>query len=436
MKKSIRKMLALAVALVMILMCAAASADTVYIKMNMDGNTMKALLPASTVPEQALDAVVKLVSALGIKVVTVPDGVEIGLDLNGKEAVTAGIGATEDGLTVVSTLIPNYVLTVKQETLEQLMKQAMEQVPGLQAMMSGDLPEIPESLMTYIQNFVMAVSGAIVPGEAEQGTYEFEGYTFDTKVPVTVDMPAIAEALKTMVNDMANDEAVVGMIGNYTAMLGDSAPSFEDIKTGLEKAADNLPSTVTAEYYSSQEQPGVTYITGEAAYEGKEGPAYTFKALMTDAGLKFVLTETESDVDFLVDVTNDAIRLEIKQGEEVDVVITFTKEGEDPEVYTFSLYLNSETPVFTLTVSVAEGGERTLPTEAGEKTVLAFESLMSGEDSEALDGLQQDLISNGLTPLLQLLGTETPEIMMLITSAMSGGSTTAVPAEEAAPAGE
>ncbi len=433
MKKSIRKMLALAVALVMILMCAAASADTVYIKMNMDGDIMKAMLPAAGAPEGTLDAVVKLVSALGIKVVTVPDGLEIGLDLNGKEAVTAGIGATDDGLAVASTLIPNYVLTVKQETLEQLMKQAMEQVPGLQAMMSGDLPEIPESLMTYVQNFATAVSGAIVPGEAEQGAFEFEGYTFDTKVPVTVDMPVIAEALKTMVNDMANDEAVVGMIGNYTAAMGENAPSFEDIKTGLENAADNLPNTVTAEYYSSQEQPGVIYITGEAAYEGKEGPAYTFKALITADGGKFVVSETESGVEFILGIEGNAIRLEIKQGE-VDVVITFTKEGEDPEVYTFGLYLNSENPVFTLTVSVSEDGERTLPTEAGEKTVLAFESLMSGEDTEALNGLQQDLLTNGLTPLMQLLATEAPEIMTLITSAVSGGSMTAAPVEETVPA--
>ena len=434
MRKSIRKMLALAVALVMILMCAAASADTVYVKMNVDSETVNALLSASGMPEQTLatvGAVVKLLSALGIKVTTVSDGAEIGLDLNGTDAVKVGFAADDEGLALVSSLVPNYYLTVKKETVEQLMKQVMEQVPGLEAMLNGEMPEIPESLMTYIQNFAQALTAAVVPGEAEEGAFEFEGYTFDTKVPVTVNIPAIAEALKTMANDIANDEEVAEMIESYSGMVP-NVPSIEDIKAGLEQFADNLPDTAAADYYTSQEQPGVIYITGEAAYEGKETPAFTFKVLVVGSAVKVAVSVPESGLDFFLDIEGNGLRLEIKQGEQMDVVITFTMEGGDPEVYTVSLYLNSATPLFTLTVSVSGSGERTLPVEAGEKTVLALEEISA--DEEALNGLQQDLLTNGLTPLMQLLATEAPEIMTLITSAMYGGSTTAAPAEETVPA--
>ena len=72
-----RKLFALILALVMMLTCAAASANsTVDVKINADREQLKTVMQKSNSPEETIsvvDAVVALVNALGIKVASVED---------------------------------------------------------------------------------------------------------------------------------------------------------------------------------------------------------------------------------------------------------------------------------------------------------------------------------------------------------------------------
>ena len=123
MKKMIRKLAALMLALVMVLGCAAASATSVDVAVKVDGEAVKGLLGGFGMPEEMqapVDTIAGLLSALDVKVVTEPDGGEITLGLAGTEALKAGFASTEDGLAFVSTLIPNYILTIRRETASRV----------------------------------------------------------------------------------------------------------------------------------------------------------------------------------------------------------------------------------------------------------------------------------------------------------------------------
>ena len=110
MKKMIRKLAALALALVLVLGCAAASAVTVDVSLKVDSENAKTALGSLGMPEEqqaGLDAVAKLLSALGVKVTALTDGAEIALSLDGKEAVKAGFASAESGAAVVETTPPS-----------------------------------------------------------------------------------------------------------------------------------------------------------------------------------------------------------------------------------------------------------------------------------------------------------------------------------------
>lgn len=132
-----KKLLALLLALIMALGCAAASAETVYTKIAVNHDAAKALMAGFGMPEDQMgmvDPILAIVDALGIKVITVEDGAQIDLDFNGADALSLGCAMDGENITLVSTLFPSYVLTMKTETIGQMMQSFM---PGMAGGESG-----------------------------------------------------------------------------------------------------------------------------------------------------------------------------------------------------------------------------------------------------------------------------------------------------------
>ena len=94
----------------------------------------------------------------------------------------------------------------------------------------------------------------------ETGDYEFEGHTFDTMVPITVDMDAIADATKTMMDEIMADPAAMGMIQGFVQnSMQQSGQTFdaeafpEQMKAGFDEFIAHFPKTVTSEFYTNSD---------------------------------------------------------------------------------------------------------------------------------------------------------------------------------------
>lgn len=451
MKRSIRKMLALVLALAMMLSCATAFAGTITVKVSADRDALKEILQKASVPEDRLpmiDSVLALVNALDVKIITADDGKEVNLALNGEDLLTLGWQKADKVITLVSSLIPNYVLTLNEEAMGSMMgsfagggeggagsgMSGFSGFGGFSGMSGMDMSGIQKAMEPYMGPFIQACTAAVTPGEPVQGEYQFDGYNFDVMIPVDVNVPAMAEAYKTMMDGMMSDEAVISYIKQFAQMFGASADGFdpEKVKASAQVAAEHFPEKVDVEVYSSTADSS-TYVISKAFDKGKEEPSHTYTMLMKD-GKSGVVTYIGHDIGVNVGVIfgDGGLRVECKQGED-NYILDFKREDGDPTVYHCDLYiLNTDTPAISIDVTVSASGERTLPVEAGERTVLTLEDLMGG--GEAATGLMSDLMTNGIGTALPKLMQAVPEAGSLITMMMTPRQTT----EEApaAPAGE
>ena len=119
-----KKLFALILALLLALSCTSAFARTVYTKVTVDREQMGKLLAGFGIPEAQVsmaDPILSLVNALGVRVTTVQNGAQVDLDLNGKDALSLGLAMDGEGVGIVSTLFPNYYLTLSNDTIYQMM---------------------------------------------------------------------------------------------------------------------------------------------------------------------------------------------------------------------------------------------------------------------------------------------------------------------------
>ena len=422
-----KKLLALIVALMMALTCLSALADTVVTKVTVDRDVAKELLPGFGVPEEQLgmiDAVLAVVNALDVRVTSVADGAQIDIGLNDADALSLGFAADDAGATIVSTLFPNYALTIQNETIAQMMEQFMANMPdGGEGGAGGfDMAAMQEVFGGHIQKWMEACASAGQPGEPVPGEYEFEGLTFDTMVPVTVDMATITQATETLLNDLLADPAAMGMIkGMAQGMAQNSGEAlneetFEaDFKAGFEEWMSHFPDTVTAEVYTNEgDETGAFYMYAESAYEGEAEPFFTADMLYTDEqhmtmGYQMTIEDQTTEAGFSLDGSNMSMYFTMA---DVFFGLNITVDGAETifDVY----FMNTEQPLLSVSVEITEDGDRTLPVDAEGKTVLAIEDIMANGNGEAAQGLYADIQTNGLGALMSVAMQQVPELGTLM----------------------
>ena len=417
-----RKLFALILALVMMLTCAAASANsTVDVKINADREQLKTVMQKSNSPEETIsvvDAVVALVNALGIKVASVEDGAEIALSLNGEEALTLGFSADEEGAALVSSMFPNHYLTISKEMLKGL----MQSVPGVGSDAEGGVAggiaggmTLPESTQAYFNDFVQTCTAAIVPGEPVKGEYQFDGVNFDTQVPVNIDVPAIKEAFGKLTEQLTEDEAFMSMLQGY--MKGGNFDK-DKFKQSMNEFLDHFPEAVSAEYDANGEEKVPYYVCGRAGSEGAD-PVYEYTMLCKDEKTYTVsYMNHEKEIVAGVVITEGNVRVEVKQKEDT-FAVNFAYETGEPSKYVCDFFFGSDTPLATVTVTVSAEGQRTLEMSAEGKTTISMEDMQSGQG----DGVQTFMseIQNGLMTLITSVMQAVPESAPLIQSLFQGG---------------
>lgn len=395
------------------------AAQTTRVQLSVDRETAKTVLTAFGVQDEQMkiiDPALALLGSLGIRVTSIAGGFQVDLDLDGTEMLSLAGAGDDKALTLGSSLFPNYLISVSKETLQGMLQQFMPAMAaGGDTEGGANMNAAFEALMKHMAPLAESFQTAMVPGEAEQGTYEFDGFTFDTKVPMTVDVPAMAEAAKKALTDLLNDPEA--------AVLFQSVPNFnaEEILKGFEKgmAEENLPD-VTVEIYTNSDGSEAYYTISEATYKGKEEPSYRM-TMMNKGGGDGVIGFWAFDAQTIIGVnySSTGFMLDCTAGE-----LWFGLKAETGEGLALDIYvMETEKPLASLKITASAEGERTLSLDPEGKTLVTLEELMSGEASEAMTGLTAD-IQKTLIPLMSKIVKVAPDagnLLMMLVMPQGGG---------------
>ena len=407
-----KKLVSLLLALMLALFSVSALADQkVTVDFNLDKElaTAVASMSGSSEVSGAIDSVVGLVNAIQLNVVVGDNGAELSLDLeNGGHLATVGCVANESGLVVGSDVIPSYLLTVSPETIQQLVQQLTAQMPNLQNL---DLNALMNSLGQYVGKFTTALQGAIVPGTPETVTFAAEGYNFDTKTPVDVNIKAILEAAKTLVADVTNDAAIASVLQTID-QNGDVRQSLQQFQ---EMNLDELSMPdLKVDMYTSTADTGIFYLDGSAAPQGQD-PAFLFNLLGYGDGGKLTLTVPEGNQTITVSFGSNGFALEVNaNGMYAALKGEIKADGLKLDVY----FINTEKALATVDITVSNNGSMTLDLNPANKTVISVEDLQANKvDQTVMQGLAQEAQQKAISAMMALMAA-VPEAGSLLTTIM------------------
>ena len=429
-----KKLLALILALLLAVTCVPAFAQTVTTRVTVDREQARALISGFGVPEAQMamvDPVLSLVNALGVRVTTAEDGAQVDLDLNGADALSVGWASDDADVNIVSTLFPNYYLTLSNETIAQIMTQMAQNMPGAggEGGAGGfDMAAMQMVFGGYYQKWLAACTAAGIPGEPVEVKYEYENYVFDTMVPVTVDMEAITAATSELLSELLADPVAMSMLQGMAQGMAQSSgaaldpENFEaDFKAGFEDWMAHFPDAVNAEVYTvAGDESGVFFMNAESFREGEADPFFAAfmlyeNAQNMDMGFEMAMSDDQTQETATMKAgfaMKDAdMKLYLDMGG-MYCGLNMSVNGGDMTFDVF--FMNAESPLLTVALEIADGGDRTLPMDASGKTVTALEAIMADANGEAAQGLSGDIQANGLGALLGIVMQQVPEVAGLM----------------------
>ena len=392
---------------------AASAARTVYAQLSIDRDAARSVMAQSGMPEErisAMDPVLAVLSALGIRVTGADRGVQMDLDLKGTDILSLGGTVAEDGLLIGSTLFPDYLITVSAEALTGMMRQYLPMMPAVGNGEGGaDMTALAAQFSVYVRKYTEACAAAVTAGTPEKVDFDVEGCAFDTLTPMNVDTAAIAEATKALLSDLLQDGTVSGML--------QSVPGFraeERLKAAEEALSEENIPDVTADVYTSSEAAGSFYAVFEAAAKGAEDPACRAAVLSPGDGTGTVGIQVfESGVNISAAYSPDGVFMAYIS-EQAYYALSFGLE--DADTLRMEAYItDTEKPLAVLTVTSSGEGKRTLSLDPEGKTMVKPEDLTGGQSSEVSAGLTQEIMTN-LSALMMKAAGAVPEFGSLMTT--------------------
>lgn len=413
-----KKIFALMLALMMMLcgVSALAEAKTFTVKATVDQEALQNTLSLFGAPSDTanqINAVVALLNALGFKVVVADNAAQLDLDVNGQQLLSVGGAMNESGLAIASNLFPSYLLTVSQETIEQMMQQIMAQMPG--AGQNFNMEALMGKLMAPVSEFIGTVQTAVTPGEAEAVTFEVEGYTFDTKTPMNVDVNAIAEAEKKLVSDLLSDESLVEMLNAFGR--GQKIDPAQIIAQNNEAMSEEHLPNVTVDVYTSTADGSIFYAESLATYKDKTDPSYRFTMLnkgQSEGTIVFYVLDqdlaisiTYSANGFALEVTGNGAYFGLKASWE-------TWGSNNANVVLEVYFMDPAKALLKVEISITDGGEITLAMDPATQTVLSIEDIQNNKVDESVQqGFMSELQTNGM-PMITTIMMAVPEASSLL----------------------
>ena len=433
-----KKILALLLALVMALGCVGAFAEdtqsneitfelpafTLAFESTVDVDALLALMPMFGIDESTLgmmQTILPLLAETNGQLVFADNGVQIDIGIKGQNVLTVAGEQTEDGFALASDILPSYVLTLSNETIEQFIQQFTAQTED--AMANVDVEAIIENVTGYAMQFGAAVTEAVSYGEPEVGEFAFEDLeqTFNCRMPIIIDVEAIKAAMETLIGQIEADEQIGSLI--------ETVSSFGMPMDMGEETTVIFPDEVTVYAYTNVDEEGnqvddTTLVTVETvtAAEG-ETVTVNVNVLVEGETVTVMIEIPEQDIalSVYVEPTEDGAAITIMfdgQGITAAEALAIAM-GDALTLYSESYLMDLENPISTETVVFVEGGERDFAVLDENKAVITVEQLMADTEGEITNALMADVMGNGLGALMTKLSEIMPEQMAGLMSMMA-----------------
>ena len=446
-----KKLLAMLLALVLALGCFGAlaeapalnidlpefSAMTIVDEVRVDPDALAALLPMFGAGEETMPVVKTLLSIVNSMTETLiidDTGAQFDLALKNKDVLNLTCEQTEEGFALGSDLFPNYVVVIKNETIQELVNGMTGQLE--ENMANVDMEKLVENLTVYFAEYVTVCMNSVTMGEPEVGTYEFKDVaTFNVKVPIQVDVEALKGAVEKLIAQLKADETFSSLL-NAAQGTGVAMPNVnEEITVVIPEVNCNAYMNLDEEGYSVD---GLTYVVTEttASSEGGEAVAVNVYVLVSEAGYVDVTVDipsqnTQVAVQFAENEGAYAINLDVNaQGMYLGATVSVAMD-EAISVSADLYFMDPEKALANETTVITMGGKRTATVSTENKTVIYMEDLMNQEDGTAIQTLMMDVMSNGLNGLITRAAEVMPEEIAALTTLFMGSGEEAAAAPAA-----
>lgn len=432
-----KKLLAMLVALIMALSCTLALAEeapqgvTITSELSIDCEAARNLLSSMVQDEDQvalIDSVAAILDSLKEQLVIADNGAQLDLFLKDSQVITLACEATETGLAVASTLFPSYVLTLSKDTVGQIMEQLTAQsdsnAENPEAMAA--FQQIFEAANGYFEEYSQAVSSAVSFGDPEMGEFTVGDLSFNSHMPLNVDVQTIADASKKLVDQLENDENVQSGLKTLEGM-GMKVSEEDEINLNLDELTNVA---VTGDIYMNLDengaQTGATYVLVQVV-GGEEGQTSTTNvSVLVDEGTTYVSIElpenqTTLDITVVPDEAGVSVRVDanVQDAYFGGAFVLAIGEATTADIYIY--VLDDENPLAVENITIEKGGELTM-TVGDDKTELAIEDLMNDSEGELSSGLMMDVLFNGLGTVMSAASEALPDEVNALMSTFTGGA--------------
>ena len=431
----------LALLLVMVMACCAvlsagAEAFTITVSAHVNGDAVTQLAAlsgtdiAAQLPAGAMDAVLGLVDKLAFRATI--DGSAVQADvLVSDQSLTYVAGQIgEDGITVVTDLLPSYAVHISSEELEQF----LSQMSSGMASSGMDMNSFnPEDIQYLIEAAVGPVTGLISKvvssfGPAETGSWDFSGKTFTSRAHLDMTTKEIGLAGLEAASSFLQDAKVQSILSGF-GVKPEELDLSGAVQSVQNSSDDDLPVLDVYQYISDS---GDMYFTLNLL-KNEEG--FIAEGGMVDG--QFILHLNTNPDMFEIDATAQQngefylfFGLNMKAvaagGDtpfnDMCVEVTGKNVGE-----TFNVdisYKFDTTEFMALNMAFGPGGQITADFGTAGKNVLGLQDVMGlaqGGSTEVLDGIKAEISAQAMQLVTKLMALAPDEVTQLMTLVMNTG---------------
>ena len=379
------------------------------------------------------DAAIAVLNTVNDRLTIAENGIEYRFAMNDVELLTVTGGFTDEGFVFMSSLLPNYALTLSANALEtiaqlrglaQEIRDKLRKSQSKQSKQSAALEEALEVLMPYIEGFVEQAAAAVQPGAPEKGAFEFEdGVSYNTRQPIGLDAQAIVDALNDTISKIVEDEKAVAALDK----LGVVVKSLENLTVVTER----LPVFDLA-VYSTPDDSGAE-ISSDRCFSAaitlpeQDAPAATFDLQMWEKSIDAMLKIPGSDIavtftfaPFDAETAAGGIALAVDKKDRYFAASGVITPNQDGSALTLnnSIYILDDAKPLAAATTAIEPSDAPLDLSVGDREVVPLGSLF-GKGGKKLRGkLRRSIVFSGLS-IISTATEAVPELADLL-SLMSG----------------
>ena len=396
---------------------------------------------SGTPAEGVAAAIPAMLEKLTLHAALDPSAMQVELRADGNALLSVAMQKQEDGWALASGILPQMELTVKQETLDQLMAQIQSSAVGGSSL-SEILGKIDfQAILSVIITSGLQLQAAFEEkfGAPETGSFIVDGEEYTQKSVSSLTLAEAGEMIRSALESILADEHVAEAFSLFGAQP--PAVSALDITAGIPEDADFTVARYTGDAGKSCLEVSVlkdtTGFTFHAANTAKTAAitllVHTFDEVGVDAVLSFDKATQNIDLDISAAGNGQKVHLKaaltpVAGGSDLNIYATFPVGG-DP----YAVDAEAAGEPFTLRASVKLRQEAPVFDAGKSPEIIELEKLMNPESEEAqeLSAALTNSFKTGLLVTVSKLMVAFPELAGLIDfgSLLSPTVTTQTPVE-------